>query len=302
MTGDWLLAGPRGRRLLYELVQQSVPVSVDTLDAAVREAVEGEPWTVAETMRAFADAVAWARYWQEPDEVDVALAEAPDLLAPVASQVPVPDWWSAPLAADEQVVVTWEGPSPSFAGAAEALPAWRRETLEDEARARAERPVSLDASWSGRWWSTPSPSGLVATSREASGLALVEDGMGWSAADVQPVAVDPRARVFEVDGPEDWAHLVERFPLEVSASRRHDWWRAVGAREPLLVPDYVAVAQEWDAVHVSARGYLTTATLAVQTSRGTTVLAGWNPDHTWWLTDLVAPVGSARRVTVEPPS
>ncbi len=57
-----------------------------------------------------------------------------------------------------------------------------------------------------------------------------------------------------------------------------------------LIPDWSAVAADWDAVHVSVAGYLTTATRALPVADGTaaTMLAGWNPDQTWWLTDILA--------------
>jgi hypothetical protein len=56
------------------------------------------------------------------------------------------------------------------------------------------------------------------------------------------------------------------------------------------IPDWRALADDWDAVHVSAAGYLTTATraLPVADDAPATVLAGCNPDQTWWLTDVLA--------------
>lgn len=75
----------------------------------------------------------------------------------------------------------------------------------------------------------------------------------------------------------------------MSASRRHDWYRTTGRAGAWCIPDWAAVAQDWDAVHVSVAGYLTTATRALDLADGTTatMLAGWNPDQTWWLTDAV---------------
>jgi hypothetical protein len=42
-------------------------------------------------------------------------------------------------------------------------------------------------------------------------------------------------------------------------------------------------------VHLSVAGYLTTAprALPLAADGAATVLAGWNPDQTWWLTDIV---------------
>ena len=82
---------------------------------------------------------------------------------------------------------------------------------------------------------------------------------------------------------------MDRYPLDVSKSRRHDWWRATGRAARWLIPDYAAVAADWDAVHVSVAGYLTTAGIAIPAGDGAcTMLAGWDPDATWWLNDVLS--------------
>jgi hypothetical protein len=49
------------------------------------------------------------------------------------------------------------------------------------------------------------------------------------------------------------------------------------------------VAADWDAVHVSVAGYLTTAGIAIPAGGGAcTMLAGWDPDATWWLNDVLS--------------
>ncbi|MFN2537308.1 MAG: hypothetical protein ABR549_04040, partial [Mycobacteriales bacterium] len=257
----WLTEGPRGRRILWELVARAghhrageVP-SADTVRAAVAGPLSAEAWSEQAVTGAVADSVSWARYWQEPDETDAALNELGDLLAPVANQVPVPDWWEAPFARDEQVLVVWEGSEPNLLGADAKLHAWADDTVADERRARVERPVDLTVNWSGRWWSAPTMSGLPVTSRSVPGLAWVEDDLGWASAELLPVVPRRHARVLEVHTPEDWVRLVTTYPLEVSVSRRQDWWRATGAREPLYLPDFRAIARDWDGVHVSTRGY-----------------------------------------------
>ena len=78
-------------------------------------------------------------------------------------------------------------------------------------------------------------------------------------------------------------------PLDVSKSRRHDWWRVTGWAGRWLIPDYAAVAADWDAVHVTVAGYLTTAGIAIPVGDGArTMLAGWDPDATWWITDVLS--------------
>lgn len=128
------------------------------------------------------------------------------------------------------------------------------------------------------------------------GLVLVEDEMGWRSARTWPVQPPPGARVYEVTHPGAWAALVERHPLAVTASRRHDWWRVTGWDGAWAVPDWEVVATEYDGVHLTVDGYLSAAGRAVPVAvPGTrpvrTMLAGWDPDATWWLTDLLADLG-----------
>jgi hypothetical protein len=88
---------------------------------------------------------------------------------------------------------------------------------------------------------------------------------------------------------------VARYPLEVPRSRRHDWFRATGEDDHWAIPDYAAVAAEYDGIHLSVMGYLRTAGRALGTGEPRTVLAGWSPDATWWLTPAATPAGPLTR-------
>ncbi|MEO7124431.1 MAG: hypothetical protein ABI400_15220 [Lacisediminihabitans sp.] len=52
------------------------------------------------------------------------------------------------------------------------------------------------------------------------------------------------------------------------------------------------MASDYDAVHLTVLGYLTTAGRALPVRDSHTVLAGWNPDETYWLTDVLAESGA----------
>lgn len=122
------------------------------------------------------------------------------------------------------------------------------------------------------------------------GLESVEDGFGWTRGTVTLFDVTPAAapKVFEVDGPAAWVELVRRFPLDVTSARRHDWFEVAGLDVPWFIPDWRQVADEYDAVHVSLGGYLAAATRALPLgsagpkSGAHTMLAGWDPDQTYW--------------------
>lgn len=256
-----------------------------------------------------ADATTNARYWQEPDETDL-LLEADDFraaLAPVARALtgsPAAAWWPTGVDRGTQHVVRWvtgrpAGPPASTLATVRVV----REAIEDDERRAYDRPQDPAAPFIGHWWSAPihHPEELISSTRaidgvDIVGLMLVEDGPDWEEADVRALTVDDGCRVYEVDGPEAWTALVAAYPLEVTRSRRHDWWRATGRAGPWHLPDWERVAADYDGVHLTVRGYLTTAGRALELDGTATVLAGWDPDRTFWLTDAVRVAGPGRRV------
>ena len=241
-----------------------------------------------------------ARYWQEPDGEDV-LAAAPELREPLArisillANSPHSAWWATPLAQDTQWAVDFEG-VPAAQGitrtASETLERWHAAQVDEEVAAKRERPADPRAARSGTWWSKP-PTDLTRTTRSLNargpaGLWLVEDNRGWDHATVRQIHVPAGARVFEIDSPDALAHLCQRFPLDITASRRHDWYRTTARNGRWVIPDWARVARNFDAVHLTVAGYLSSAGLAVPVENDQmTVLAGWDPDQTFWLKDVV---------------
>jgi hypothetical protein len=332
LTPEALLAGPRGRRLCWELVNDALASAAEQpacwnqvwraihagdlsgrLDDFSRCVERARPATLAADpaalLKALCGSVDAAMYWQEPDAEDRALATATvaEALRPAAAAIaaaPGSNWWASPMDAGRQRYAQFLGSGhpfaePQLSGAAERAAAWRTDSAAREASLRAE-PVEPLGAWSGEWWSDPAMSGLPITTRALPGLGalrlvLAEDSLGWTSARCWPLAPRAGARVYEVDGPAAWGTLAARYPLDLSRSRRHDWWRATGWAGRWLIPDFEAVARDYDGVHVSVLGYLTTAGTAVPAGAddGTrTLLAGWDPDATWWLTDSLALDGS----------
>jgi hypothetical protein len=300
-----------------EQARRSLAAAVAALDVAALVTTQ----TPATLLPALTASVDRAMYWQEPDEVDQLLAQ-PALgaeLVPVAEavvQAPASQWWAEPMAATDQHAIAWapDDPpvlqAPNLTGAGPALQRWREQTAADEQQVRRERPADPRAPWSGAWWSTPAlverivttrtlPGAAVAAAPAPVGLTVVEDEMGWTAARSWPVHVPGDARVLELTGPGDWAALVQRYPLEVTASRRHDWWRVTGWNGAWVIPDWAAVAVDVDAVHLTVDGYLSTAGRALPVDvpalgrPARTLLGGWDPDATWWFTDAPTGLGEA---------
>ena len=112
--------------------------------------------------------------------------------------------------------------------------------------------------------------GAEATS---SALALLTDGYGDY--QLEPPLIryclraSSAARVFEVDGPQVWHRLCAAYPAPGEDGR--------------LVPDWAAVAREWDAVHLTLGGLLTAEQVRVDGPAGWVEHWGWDAEQTVWL-------------------
>lgn len=327
LDGESLLEGPRGRRLCLELAMELDPdirlmvfqlgydldsgrgTSRVLLTAASPDDAGDPPFSPSPEgvaaglgslditgledslmQEALERSVDSARYWQEPDGEDV-LAGLPVIraaLAPLAEQIlsaPGVQWWEAGRGV-EQWAIDWRTaedlaplkvPQPTLAE-------WVARVRDAEERAVHELPTDPYAPVSGGWWSVP-PGPLRTVGRLPAGLNLVEDSLGWEVATTIPVR--GAGRTLEVRSPQDWTSLCSEFPLDVTASRRHDWFRTTGRNGRWVIPDWERVAEEWDAVHLTVLGYLNGAGRALPVGADTaTVIAGWDPDSTIWLTDM----------------
>jgi len=244
--------------------------------------------------------VSSARYWQEPDGEDI-LATDPlvrSALRPFADSAlasTAADWWDD-VSAPQQYLIRWEN-SPDTASApsaptSELLAEWGSAQLTEEERSQLDRPSDPRANWSGSWWSFPLRIPRT-VARVPDAFDLVEDSLGWDEASVLPVRGGDRT--LHIRHPDDWAALCRRFPFEVTASRRHDWYRTTGRDGRWVIPDWRLVAEHSDAVHLTVLGYLTGATRLLTVDDDTaTVIGGWDPDCTLWLTEVTANAGASR--------
>ncbi|QHC58865.1 hypothetical protein [Rathayibacter sp. VKM Ac-2760] len=333
-AADVLLSGPRGRRLCWECATEaegelrsaafllahawegrgeSVLLYASADGADPRDRPDPTPESVAALITALPptpaedDAVRaalrrsvdTAYSWQEPDAADVlaALPELREALLPVAERVfasPAAATWSRP-ATPTQWAVDWRPDTarPLPTGTAALLAEWSTARRADEEQSARERPSDPRASYSGSWWSLPLR--LPRTqSRIEDLLELVEDSAGLEAATVIPVTSAGRTR--EIGSADDWADLCRAYPAEVTASRRHDWYRVTGGEGRWLIPDWQRVAADWDAVHLTTLGYLSSATRLIPVDDGyDSVLAGWAPDSTLWLTDAAKEADGPRQ-------
>ncbi|EGD53373.1 hypothetical protein [Gordonia neofelifaecis] len=238
--------------------------------------------------------VDFAWYWQAPDGL-VRLAALPqivELLRPLAEAVaasPHCEWWSSACAVDDQHLIAYAEPTIEAAPIGQSLRVGRAVAMADEAEGRRENRAASDVS--GFWWSTPWAGHTTARRQNGrpTGITLMEDCGGWEKVWIRRCPVPAEARILEICEPADWAGLCRDHPFEITHTVGPDWRRVTGSDGPWLMPDWVSVAENYDAVHVTIAGYLTTATQAIDVDdRHQTMMAGWMPDGTVWLNDVLA--------------
>ena len=119
------------------------------------------------------------------------------------------------------------------------------------------------------------------------------DNFGTPSARCWPVRTSRSPRVFEICGDHEWRRLTERYPIEVTFGRRGNWDQATGRTGRWLLPDWSLVLQDDDAVPLSAMVYFAASGRVLALERDVaTLIAGWNADETYWLTDVLAFAGA----------
>lgn len=221
-----------------------------------------------------------AAYWQPLTNTDLLLATRPVRpgLRRIASHLqrsPLLESWAEQFRPGGQSSVSWKATGSNHRSVHEVLNTWRMKEMNP----------SL-------WWSTP-PQTLIRTSGKLEdgipgSLRFVEDGFGWNTGQIRQATILLEAQVFTINGPDDWAFLCRRFPLDLPMSNAPNWTMTTGYPHKWVIPDYVQVAKHYDGVHLSIQGYLATAGRAVVIDGNRAgILAGWDPGQTYWLTDVV---------------
>jgi hypothetical protein len=80
--------------------------------------------------------------------------------------------------------------------------------------------------------------------------------------------VAPTAKVYEVNSAVRWAELIEKFHIE---------------DDGLLYPDWHALAEEYDGVHMTAAALLALQGLRLTTPAGVLAESYWDVESTVWL-------------------
>ncbi|HAY43983.1 MAG TPA: hypothetical protein DCY59_10775 [Micrococcaceae bacterium] len=259
------------------------------------------PVTERLLQKSLENTVGHARYWQEPDGKDTLLA-APALRSPlrrVAEHIVASGFteqWLAPVDMRRQFHVEFDQPDPAGSVTStepsifDKLLRWKENLLLTEARARAEKPTPVTALIGGEWWSKPSwdlrATTGVFTNQQPIAVSCVEDAFNWEQAVTRKASVPPAIKVLEILTANDWVQLCRSYGVEVTAHKRHDWYRTTGRDGAWMMPDWLAVSQDYDGIHLSIAGYLALAGECLELDeKFATVIAGWDPDKTYWFTD-----------------
>lgn len=310
LSADALVAGPRGRRFLLEYALASElahdPVRSEQTfgHAAMQARIDDSRSVVLAAERlahldiseptsrllriSLAATTGHARYWEGPDELD-SLAAAPDMVPAqhrVAERLAgsrFTEWWLGSVLTREQHSVQWADAT------ATSLP---RSSIPLPGEQHSYKSAGWGAEWSSRpGHATFTSTGLLPEDDGPAGLWFAEDQLGWDRARTARLAIPESTNVFEIAGPDDWAELCIRFPLDVTAEKQEDWRRATSREGDWVIPDWSLVAEHYDGVHLQLGAYLAVAGLPILVDNSASMVAGWNPDETHWFSEQVTPEG-----------
>ena len=189
-------------------------------------------------------------------------------LARALLEEPGTSWWFAPLDRDHQVCFTRDG----------APPTSHEFVAPDTPMSNFERYAQKRSN--GLFTSTligGTSSMFAALDRKTGDIGHSVPGPPWAS---WHLGAPKSARIFEINGPLSWHELCTRYPAEGTISHTIPDFSADDGR---LVPDWPAVADDWDAVHLTFGGLLTAEQVRVESPSGWTYFWAWDVEETLWL-------------------
>lgn len=301
------LAGPRGRmftlRYAIECAEKDgIHLPNIMANPLLLDAAEPRLLTPSFARDIMADTTVMAEYWTHPSDLDrLALTSqiqnGLERFASAASESTATTWWDDRVTVDKQWEVEWDvsHPRDERVYSRDILIREHVESQRLEIIEMREFTGHYDAPRSGAWWSTP-PTELRQSTRElwdgtCAGMWWIEDSSEEPEVRSRPLAINAK-NVYEIDSAQTWKYLCETYPRTVTAQKRYDWYRVTDLSGEWVTPDWLAVSNDYDGVHLSVAGYLRTAGLPIEIETGiSSLIAGWNPDTTYWLTNTVQPAG-----------
>lgn len=280
---DALVEGPRGRRMLYELIGCGYvdsgirpEIFIDLVSECAAANLSADAIIEADLVRALSSSIQNARYWQGSDGPDVALAhpEVLDVLKAIARAVSDSGqaaWWTSSVDRGHQALL------------------FRQHHYEQKRQVKISpivesRSVRVDEFG---WWSTPTTAPSIGP-RLAS--YAIDYPLGEDELDERPPTrwvrgqVPTEASVYELDSLDAWKTLVNNYGVPADPNRRESWARAAGIPGgSWIIPDWDRVAEDYDAVHLPVAAYCAVSGVPAEVEGGHALLAGWSPDECYWL-------------------
>ena len=253
MLAEALLRCPVGCNFLWTIDRDRAPLA----EALAPEQAFERATVALDVLNPWSDAAVLER--------EVALDRGTHL-EPLAREVaahPASQWWLDPCDTSRQMLPTDRSSDPQ--------PERPGEPTHVKWEDYAQRPAN------GRTTST------LCGDVSSIDVAIERSLDDWMGVDQRSHAiVDQGASVFEITGPADWHALC-------AAAPRVNKQRNSPAGKGTLVPDWRRVAEEYDGVHLTFAGLLTTPFVRVTSTVGVTMLWSWDVEHTTWVTDVVRP-------------
>lgn len=264
--------------------------------------------TDLQLMQALADACAKMHFWGQHPDGEEQLCQLPEVrlamlrIAEHICESPATAWWYEPWSPTEQWLVkpAARGGKHGSVQAPKTLQEHESLTIlienafqqaEDEHRSAQSRRGNPEGEFVGVWWSFP-PYALEKTTSMIPGIGPVgvyceEDSQGASEKDAWSVSTAV-SRVYEIETADDWARLCAWYPVDVTSTRLDMWSHNTGRHGKWVIPDWIKVAHDFDAVHLTAAAYIALAGKAIPVTdlgeRGewASCIAGWTPDWTFY--------------------
>ena len=259
-------AAERAQRLLQCPVGCTFMVIVDRSRLPVDEAVTPR--------RAFAIAAAalsalnpWSGQFDQAIAQSLSQGARLEQLARRLVTHPGAAWWSEPIDREAQV---WVGSGEFPHGGIGGTPG---------------QDPSRQAAWEGY---AERPVGWRITSTARDGLSCLDVVVASFVGDWMPressrcavLPIGPDVRVYEVSGPAAWHALCREYP---AVNRNPTSAAGSGA----LVPRWAGVAEQWEGVHLTFLGLLTTPFVTTESAAGRSSMWSWDAESTIWLRDDV---------------
>lgn len=150
-------------------------------------------------------------------------------------------------------------------------------------------PLPFDVDFADGFTDGTAPRDALWTSTSVDGLPGVALFFGWDGQAEPPIAVwsltvPETARVYEIDNADDWLALCMGYPRDTTTWHAESWSNDLGVRgKRIVTPAWELVAEDWDGIHLSLAGLLTTTCRVLPVGEDTvTSVMRWHTETTAW--------------------